>query len=196
MPEAVDGHVQKPLEGVSFASSLADPNVDTGKHTQFYSMLGTRAIWHQGWKAATAVPACPAYWGPFDEQRWELFDTDNDPSECHDLAEQHPDKLKELAELWWAEAKRYQALPLETRNAVEALTTPRPQPSKPRDRYIYHADGAAVPESVAPNIRGLVHNRGRTPRRYARGRRRAVRAGQPLRRSRALREGWQAQVRL
>ncbi len=154
LPEVVDGHVQKPLEGVSFASTVAEPNADTGKDTQFYSMLGTRAVWHKGWKAATAVPATPAYWATFDEQRWELFDTNIDPSECHDLAEQHPDKLKELIDLWWAEAKRYQALPLETRTAVEAFTTPRPQLAKPRDQYIYHADGAAVPESVAPNIRG------------------------------------------
>jgi arylsulfatase A-like enzyme len=153
-PESLDGHVQKPLEGVSFAETMADPNADTGKTTQFYSMLGTRAIWHQGWKAATAVPACPNYWGTFDEQRWELFDTTTDPSECHDLADQQPDKLKELIDLWWAEADRYQALPLETRTAVEAFTTPRPQLSKPRDRYVYYPGGAPVPESVAPNLRG------------------------------------------
>jgi arylsulfatase len=154
LPEVVNGHTQKPLEGTSFATTLADADADTGKDTQFFSMLGTRAIWHKGWKAATAVPASPTYWGPFDQQRWELFDTENDPSECHDVAEQHPDQLKELIDLWWAEADRYQALPLETRNAVEALTTPRPQLSGPRDRFVYHPGGAGVPESVTPNIRG------------------------------------------
>ena len=64
------------------------PTPTTDKETQFYSMLGTRAIWHEGWKAATAVPAAPESWGDFNQQRWELFDTENDPSECHDLAEQ------------------------------------------------------------------------------------------------------------
>jgi len=154
LPEAVNGYAQKPLEGVSFAATLADAGADTGKRTQFYSMLGTRAIWHEGWKAATAVPASPAYWGPFDEQRWELFDTENDPSECHDLADRHPDRLRDLVDRWWAEAKKHQALPLETRTAVEAFMTPRPQPSKPRTRYVYYANGANVPESVTPDIRG------------------------------------------
>jgi arylsulfatase len=116
-------------------------------------MLGTRAIWHQGWKAAALTPAAPNAWGDFAEQRWELFDTKNDPTECHDLADEHPAKLRELVALWWAEAGKYQALPLESRDAVEILTTERPQLSKPRDRYIYYSGGAEIPESVAPNIR-------------------------------------------
>ena len=49
---------------------------DDRKETQFYSMLGTRAIWHKGWKAATAVPAAPESWGDFNQQRWELYDTE------------------------------------------------------------------------------------------------------------------------
>ena len=116
-------------------------------------MLGTRAIWHKGWKAATAVPAAPDSWGDFHKQRWELFDTVADPSECHDLAAEQPDKLQELISLWWAEAGRHQALPLESRGALEILDTERPQLSAPRTRYVYYPGGAEVPESVAPNIR-------------------------------------------
>jgi len=116
-------------------------------------MLGTRAIWHQGWKAATAVPAAPDSWGDFHQQKWELFDTEADPSECHDLAEQYPVRLQELIALWWAEAGMYQALPLESRGAIEILGTERPQLSRPRTRYVYYPGGAEVPESVAPNIR-------------------------------------------
>ena len=116
-------------------------------------MLGTRAIWHDGWKAATAVPAAPDSWGDFHQQRWELFDTTTDPSECHDLSERHPVKLQELIALWWAEAGAYQALPLESRGAIEILTTERPQISKPRTRYVYRPGGSEIPESVAPNIR-------------------------------------------
>ena len=154
LPDVVNGYEQKPIEGVSFAASFDDPDADTGKDTQFYSMFGTRAIWHQGWKVATVVPASPASWTPFEEQRWELFDTVNDPSECVDLAAEHPDKLEELKKLWWSEAEKYQALPLETRTAVEGFTTERPQLASPRDRYIYYPGTAAIPESVAPNIRG------------------------------------------
>ena len=153
MPDVVKGYTQKPIEGVSFAATFADADAPTAKETQFYSMLGTRAIWHKGWKAATAVPAAPDSWGDFHQQRWELFDTISDLSECHDLSAQQPEKLQELIALWWAEAGRYQALPLESRGAVEILTTERPQLSKPRTRYVYYPGGAEVPESVAPNIR-------------------------------------------
>ncbi|HEY6397390.1 MAG TPA: arylsulfatase [Solirubrobacteraceae bacterium] len=153
LPETVKGYTQKPLEGVSFASSLTDEAAKTGKETQFYSMLGTRAIWHRGWKAAAVSPAAPNAWANFSHQRWELFDTERDPTETNDLSEQHPQKLRELIDLWWTEVGRHQALPLESRTAVAILTTPRPQLSKPRDRYIYYPGNAEVPESVAPNIR-------------------------------------------
>jgi arylsulfatase len=152
-PEVVKGYTQHDLEGVSFASTFSDENADTGKQTQFYSMLGTRAIWHQGWKAAAVSPAAPQSWPNFATQRWELFDTENDPSECHDLAAKQPEKLQELINLWWAEAGRYGAFPLESRNAVAILGTERPQLAKPRSRYTYYPGGSEIPESVAPNIR-------------------------------------------
>ena len=153
LPEVVNGFTQRPLEGVSFKPTFEDAEAETPKETQFYSMLGTRAIWHKGWKAATAVPAAPESWGDFHQQRWELFDTEADPSECHDLAEKHPVKLQELIALWWTEAGKNQALPLESRDAVAILTTARPQLSRARSRYVYYPGGAEVPESVAPNIR-------------------------------------------
>ncbi len=154
LPDVVNGYTQKPLEGVSFIASLDDASADTGKQTQFYSMLGTRALWHQGWKASSLGPAAPNAWGHFSGQRWELFNTDRDPSECHDVAAEEPERLRSLVDMWWVEAGKYQALPLETRNAVEAFSTPRPEMSKPRSRYTYLPGGAEVPEAQAPNIRG------------------------------------------
>jgi arylsulfatase len=153
MPDEINGHTQHPIEGVSFAVTFEDASAKTQTTTQFYSMLGTRAIWHEGWKAATAVPAAPESWGDFAEQRWELYNTDNDPSESRDLAEQEPVRLQEMIALWWAEAGRYQALPLESRSALDILGTERPQLSQPRTRYVYFPGGAEIPESVAPNIR-------------------------------------------
>ncbi len=152
-PEVVKGYTQIPLEGISFDATLNDETATTDKQTQFYSMGGTRAIWHQGWKAAAISPAAPDMWAGYARQRWELFNTEEDPSECHDLAAQEPEKLQELIELWWAQAGQYQALPLENRDAVEILTTDRPQLTKPRNRYVYYPGTAEVPESVAPNIR-------------------------------------------
>jgi arylsulfatase A-like enzyme len=153
MPDVVNGYTQHPIEGVSFGYSFDHADAPTQKETQFYSMLGTRAIWHKGWKAATAVPAAPESWGDFHQQRWELFDTQADPSECVDLSEKHPEKLQELIALWWTEAGRLQALPLESRAALEILGTERPQLTAPKSQYIYFPGGAEIPESVAPNIR-------------------------------------------
>ncbi|HYV78876.1 MAG TPA: hypothetical protein VE979_12175, partial [Streptosporangiaceae bacterium] len=95
----------------------------------------------------------PDMWARYATQRWELFNTEEDPSECHDLAAQEPEKLQELIDLWWAQAGQYGALPLENRGAIEILTTERPQLTKPRNRYVYYPGTAEVPESVAPNIR-------------------------------------------
>jgi arylsulfatase A-like enzyme len=153
MPDVVNGYTQHPIEGTSFRYTFEDADAPNRKETQFYSMLGTRAIWHKGWKAATAVPAAPESWGDFHLQKWELFDTQADPSECTDLSEKHPEKLQELIALWWTEAGRLQALPLESRTAVEILGTDRPQLTKPKSQFIYFPGGAEIPESVAPNIR-------------------------------------------
>ena len=152
-PDVVKGYTQYPLEGISFDATLNDASATTDKQTQFYSMGGTRAIWHQGWKAAAISPAAPDMWANYATQRWELFNTDEDPSECHDLADAEPEKLQELIQLWWAQAGQYGALPLENRDVVEILTTDRPQLTKPRNRYVYYPGSAEVPESVAPNIR-------------------------------------------
>jgi arylsulfatase A-like enzyme len=152
-PDVVKGYTQYPLEGVSFSATFDDAQATTDKQTQFYSMGGTRAIWHQGFKAVALTPAAPDMWAHYASQRWELFDTVNDPCECHDLAAEQPEKVQELIGLWWSEAGRYQALPLENRNALEIITTERPQLSKPRDRYVYYPGGSEVPESVAPNLR-------------------------------------------
>jgi len=152
MPEVYRGATQIPLEGESFMATF-DNEKAPGRETQFYSMLSTRGIYHDGWKAASVTPATPDGWAHFATQRWELFNTETDPSECHDLADKHPDKLQELVALWWSEAGKYNALPLESRNAVDILNTERPQLSKPRDQYVYYPGCAEVPESAAVNVR-------------------------------------------
>jgi arylsulfatase len=151
-PETIKGHVQSRLDGLSMRYSFDDAAVPSTKKTQFYSMLGSRAIWHDGWKAVTTHPAISG-WSHFNEDVWELYHTDVDRSELHDLAAEHPDKVRELVNLWFAEAGANQAFPLDDRSALEILTTPRPQLTAPRDRYVYLADTADVPEAQAVNIR-------------------------------------------
>jgi arylsulfatase A-like enzyme len=152
MPQEVKGFKQIPLEGQSFRYSFDDADAPTEKETGFFTMLGSRAIWHKGWKATTVHPTI-AGWGHFDQDRWELFDTTVDRSEMHDLAAEHPERVKELADLWLEQAKKFNGLPLEDRTAVEVLTQVRPQMSPVRDRYIYYPDCAEVPEAASVNVR-------------------------------------------
>ena len=151
-PAAIKGHTQSRLDGVSMRYSFDDPSGPSVRRTQFYSMVGSRAIWHEGWKAVTTHPAISG-WGHFNDDTWELYHTDLDPSELHDLASQYPDKLREMINLWFAEAGANNAFPLDDRTAVEIMTEERPQLAGPRNRYVYFPDAAAVPEHQAVNVR-------------------------------------------
>jgi arylsulfatase A-like enzyme len=154
LPDEVKGYPQVPLEGDSFRYSFdAAPDAPTEKESAFFSMLGHRAIWHKGWKAVTAVPASPGSWGDHMHDPWELYDTADDPTEMHNLADRHPEKVQELIALWFYQAGLYNGLPIESRTAVEVLAAERPRLGKPRDRYIYYPDCAEVPEAAAVNIR-------------------------------------------
>ena len=153
MPQVVRGFTQIPLEGVSFRSTFESDNVPTPKESGFFSMLGSRAVWHKGWKAVSVHPTISG-WGHFDRDRWELYDTESDPTEAHDLAADEPVRLQELINHWFHLAGMYNGLPVLDRTALEVLSDPtRPQVAPPRDRYVYYPDTAEVPESAAVNVR-------------------------------------------
>jgi arylsulfatase A-like enzyme len=158
-PETIDGHVQSELDGVSMRYSFDDAVAPTTRRTQFYSMLGSRGIWHDGWKAVTTHPTISG-WGHFDQDTWELYHTEVDRSELHNLADQEPERLRGLVDRWHAEAGANQAFPLDDRSPVEIITTPRPVLSEPRARYVYHPGVAELPESQAVNIRNRAYSIG------------------------------------
>jgi arylsulfatase A-like enzyme len=151
-PETIKGHVQSSFDGVSMRYSFDEGSIPTARATQFYSMLGSRAIWHEGWKAVSTHPTI-AGWSHFNDDTWELYNVEQDRAEVHDLAAEHPEKLRELINLWFSEAGANGAFPLDDRSPVEILNTPRPQLTSPRDRYRYFPDAAGVPEAQAVNIR-------------------------------------------
>lgn len=153
-PDTVAGIAQKPLDGVSFARALADSAADTGKATQFYTMLGTRGIWHEGWFANTVHAASPAGWSHFDADRWELYHIESDRSQCRDLAAERPDKLEELKALWFTEAAKYNGLPLADLNIFETLMRERPYLARDRKTFTYYPDNAEVGLGAAPELRG------------------------------------------
>ncbi|ANE46952.1 arylsulfatase [Paenibacillus swuensis] len=114
-PASLGGVTQKPIQGVSLAYSFDNPTAKSRKQTQYYEMLGHRAIWHDGWKAVTNhVPG-----SSFESDRWELYHEAEDYSESRDLSALYPDKLRELIERWWAEAGKYEVLPIDGRTMME-----------------------------------------------------------------------------
>lgn len=151
-PTTIKGHTQSHFDGVSMRYSFDDDAAPGQRVTQFYSMLGSRAIWHDGWKAVTTHPTLSG-WGHYNDDEWELYHTDVDRSELNNLAAEHPDKVRELVGLWFAEAGANGGFPLDDRNASELFTAERPVLTPPRDRYVYFPDCAEVPESQAVNIR-------------------------------------------
>jgi arylsulfatase A-like enzyme len=151
-PGTIKGHVQSAFDGVSMRYAFDDAKADGARKTQFYSMLGSRAVWHEGWKAVTTHPTISG-WSHFNDDTWELYHTDVDRSELHDVSKENWDKVRELQNLWFAEAGRNGAFPLDDRSALEIIMTPRPQLTPPRDRYVYLPDSADVPEQQAVNIR-------------------------------------------
>ncbi len=151
-PETIKGHTQSPLDGVSMRESIDQPSASSTRTTQFYAMLGSRSVWHEGWKAVTTHPTVSG-WGHFNDDEWELYHTDVDRAELHDLAAEQPDKLRELVNIWFAEAGANGAFPLDDRSPIEILNTPRPQLTGPRSRYVYYPDTAAVSEWQAVSTR-------------------------------------------
>ena len=169
--------------------SFDNADAEGDRSTQFYTMLGSRAIWHDGWKAVTTHPTLTG-WSHFSDDEWELYHTEVDRSELHNLAAEQPEKLQEMINLWYAEAGANAAFPLDDRTALEIILTPRPVLSPPRDRYVYYPDAAEVPESQAVNVRNRSFTIGAQVDIPARGRRgRAVRPRIALRWPRALHQG-------
>ena len=153
MPKVYHGVEQFPLSGISMKYTFdAAPHAPTQKKRQFYSMLGTRGMWEDGWLAAT-VHAPFNGKGNFDQDQWQLYHVDVDRSESTDLAKQYPEKLEALKKAWDEEARINLALPMDDRTAPEILGIERPSAEPKRDRYVYYPGTAPVPEGVAVSVR-------------------------------------------
>lgn len=153
MPVRVNGVEQKPLEGHSFARTLTEPGAGTARTTQYYEMLGSRAIWQDGWTAVTwHKPGTD-----WQDDRWELYHQDRDFSQAHDLAAQHPQRLRAMIEGWWQEARKYQVLPLDDRGRERFVDPSRPRASETRPVYRYFPGTSPVPNPAMPRTLGVEH---------------------------------------
>ncbi len=149
MPAEVGGVPQIPLHGASLLPTLADPAAPRARDTQYFEMLGHRGIWKDGWKAVTHHGSGV----PFEDDRWELYCLDADMSECHDLAETEPERLKAMIDLWWAEAETYGVAPLDDRGMFELFRASR-RPGMPtsRRRFVYLPPISHLISDACPSV--------------------------------------------
>lgn len=156
-PATVNGVTQQPIDGTSLVYSFGDAKAPSRHTTQYFEIYGNRAIYHQGWMASAFHGRAPwAMLGAkkrgFDEDGWELYNLDQDFSQSRDLAQANPVKLKELQELFLAEAGRNQVLPMES----------DPQPKRDprlgnRTHFVFHSGFEGIAENAAPQTVGRSH---------------------------------------
>ena len=151
-PKTVNGVVQEPIAGVSMVYSFDDGNSAERRQTQYFEMFCNRGIYHQGWTAVTrhstpwTFEAMPA----FEDDVWELYDTNADWSQSHDLAGEMPEKLAELQQLWLDEAQKYNVLPLDDRRIerFNADLVGRPELVKGNSQLLFGGMGRLSENSV------------------------------------------------
>lgn len=163
-PRVVDGIEQEPMDGTSFAYTFDDGAAEEQHTVQYFEMYGSRAIYKDGWWACTKLDKMPwdfspetlarfgpgSGWDPATD-RWELYHLPDDFSQAHDLAEEHPEKVAELVELFWAEAERNRVLPLLGGFAVFYGMLP-PMPTQ--TRFTFAGDVQNIQTTQIPRIIG------------------------------------------
>jgi arylsulfatase A-like enzyme len=157
-PQEVNGIKQNPIEGVSMAYTFdkANANAPSKHDTQYFEMVGNRAIYHDGWIASTTPPSAPWLLATgkltdINRYNWELYNIADDYSQYNDLASKMPDKLKEMQALFLGEAAKYQVLPLDN-TGFARLMTPRPSAVAGKTVFTYTGENAGIPYGSAPSI--------------------------------------------
>ena len=159
-PVEVNGVTQKPIEGVSMIDSFANPKAKSPRKTQYFEMFGNRAIYDDGWIATCRHGRLPwenAGSVDFEKDTWELYKLDEDFSESNDLASRHPQRLRDLQDLFWVEAAKYNVLPLDDRFIERADPSLRPSLIAGRTHFTYFPGASRIPESSSPNIKNKSH---------------------------------------
>ena len=157
-PDMINGAKQLPIDGISMAYTWDDAKAPTRRATQLFEMFGNRGIYHNGWMAST-TPLVFA-WEPEpkgitpESFNWELYDLTKDFSQGNDLAKAMPEKLKQMEELWWAEAGRNNALPLNfSPMATVQAVFQRPSLTRGRTHFVYRQGTVRIPEGTAPTVK-------------------------------------------
>lgn len=159
-PREVNGIAQKPVEGVSMLYTFEDADAEGARDTQYFEMLCNRAIYHDGWIACSAFAAPWETGGRsiagLQNATWELYNIEEDFSQADDLAEKHPDKLKQLQDLFLVEAQRYNVLPLDPRLS-ERMDPKLRISGEPPTSWTYYGSDVAMPDPVGPQTFPRAH---------------------------------------
>ena len=146
MPATINGVQQMPMHGTSMAYALAKADEPTRKKVQHFEMVGHRGIVVDGWKAVTRHKFRTPLW----EDKWELYNLNEDFSESNDLADAMPDKLDEMIETWWEEAAKYKVLPV-----ADGMGTMNKRPV--RKSYRLWPGVQRVPSDNSPQLMNTSH---------------------------------------
>ncbi|MGH9368670.1 MAG: sulfatase-like hydrolase/transferase [Thermoanaerobaculia bacterium] len=157
-PTTVNGTKQRPMDGISMVYTFDGPSAKDRRTTQYFEMFGNRAIYHDGWVAATrhSIPWLITPLPPFDEDRWEVYNVAEDFSQANDLAAQNPQKLKELQDVFAKEAIRNHVFPLDDRRVerFDASIAGRPDLMGPRTSLTLYEGMTGISENASINIKG------------------------------------------
>ena len=157
-PTMVNGTRQHPMDGTSMVYTFDDPDAPGRRTTQYFEMFGNRAIYHDGWVAATrhSIPWLMAELPPFDQDRWELYNVAEDFSQAEDLAADNPEKLRELQDLFAQEAMRNHVFPLDDRRVerFDAALAGRPDLMGPRTSLTLYEGMTGITENAFINVKG------------------------------------------
>ncbi len=158
-PDTVNGIPQDPIDGTSFAYSIDDATANGEHRVQYFEIMASRSIYQDGWVACTTGPRLPwvpgapagiATWTP-DADVWELYHLDEDWSQAHDLAAEHPEKLAQMKEQFAIEAGRNQVLPIGGGLYVPVYH-PELRKSPPYTEWEFSGDTTRIPEFCAPAL--------------------------------------------
>jgi arylsulfatase len=156
-PTVMDGTLQKPLDGTSLVYTFDDATAPTRHGTQYFELVGNRAIYKDGWMANTTPLRLPwvtsGYEPNPDDFKWELYHIDDDFSQANNLVEKYPDKLKELQQVFDMEARKYNVYPLDSSFASRADPAIRPSLTRGRNEFAYYPGMIRIPEGSAPNFK-------------------------------------------
>lgn len=157
-PVKVDGFDQKPIEGVSMAYTFDDAKAPSTRTTQYFEIYARRAVYHDGWVAATTPKSAP--WIPtgssknaHTEYKWELYNINEDFSEAVDLALKYPKKLQAMKDLFLVEATKYNVLPLDDSTIERFDVANRPSLTAGRTTFTYYEGMTRIPEGSAPDLK-------------------------------------------